>query len=82
MDINRLRWACRRGMLEVDLVLLPFLENEYASLPDAQKVLFERLLDCEDQDLFSWFLKKSEPEDPEIKEIVDIVNSKTGLKVE
>ncbi|WNO08024.1 succinate dehydrogenase assembly factor 2 [Teredinibacter sp. KSP-S5-2] len=82
MDINRLRWACRRGMLEVDLVLLPFLENEYASLPDAQKVLFERLLECEDQDLFSWFLKKSDPEDPEIKEIVAIVNSKTGLKVE
>lgn len=73
MEINRLRWACRRGMLELDLVLLPFLENTYESLSDDHKALFEQLLECEDQDMFGWFLHRVDPEDPEIKTIVDII---------
>ena len=32
MDTNRLKWATRRGMLELDLILLPFLENVYPTL--------------------------------------------------
>lgn len=82
MDINRLRWASRRGMLELDLILLPFLENVYPGLSDEHKVLYERLLDSEDQDMFGWFLHRVEPEDPEIKVIVDIVRDNTGLKVD
>lgn len=79
MDINRLRWACRRGILEVDLVLLPFLENEFAGLSEVHQKLFEQLLESEDQDLFNWFLKKGAPEDPELQIIVKIVNDRTGI---
>lgn len=61
MDINRLRWACRRGMLELDLVLLPFLENVFLTLSEEKQVLFEKLLESEDQDLFNWFLKNLTP---------------------
>lgn len=80
MDINRLRWASRRGMLELDLVLLPFLENHYPSLNADDQVLFQHLLESEDQDLFSWFLRKGEPEDPDIRRIVQIILSHTGLQ--
>ncbi len=80
MDINRLRWGCRRGILEVDLVLVPFLENEYLGLSEEHKQLFEQLLECEDQDLFAWFLKKDEPATPELHTIVKIINDKTGIK--
>jgi len=82
MDRNRLFWASRRGMLELDLVLLPFLENVYESLPQEDKERYWAMLDSEDQDMFAWFLHRKDPEDPELKRIVDIVRANTGMKNE
>lgn len=80
MDMHRLRWASRRGMLELDLVLLPFVENIYETLSESDKLLFDKLLDCEDTELFNWFLEKGKPETPELQKIVRIVLDNTGLK--
>lgn len=82
MNSNRLRWACRRGMLELDLILLPFLDNVFPSLTDENKALFEKLLTSEDQDLFSWFMHRIEPDDSDLKVIVDLIRDNTGIKVE
>ena len=52
MDINnkaRIHWACRRGMRELDISIMPFFEYEYDSLNDADKALFIRLLECDDR---------------------------------
>lgn len=73
MDRNRLFWASRRGMLELDLILQPFLEQIYPGLEDADKERYQRLLDSEDQDLFSWFLRREDPADPELLKIVQII---------
>lgn len=73
MDRNRLFWASRRGMLELDLILLPFLEKIYPSLETEDQQRFQKLLDSEDQDLFAWFLRREEPEDEELKKIVKII---------
>lgn len=81
MEYNRLLWASRRGMLELDLVLQPFLENHYASLSQENKARFWRLLEAEDQDLFVWFMRRSEPEDEDLRQIVQVVNDHTGLGV-
>ncbi len=75
MDINRLRWAIRRGMLELDLIFQPFLEKTYPSLADSEQALFIQLLECEDQDLFKWFLRSEDPADPELKKIVNIIRA-------
>ena len=80
MEINRLRWAIRRGMLELDLVFQPFLENIYPTLPEQDQTLFIQLLECEDQELFKWFLKSEKPADPDLKRIVEIINRNTGLQ--
>ena len=80
MDINRLKWASRRGMLELDLVLLPFLENIYPTLPEDDQDLFVKLLESEDQDLFNWFLRKSDPIDEDLLRIVTIIRDNTGLQ--
>lgn len=82
MDRNRIFWASRRGMLELDLVFLPFLENVYEGLAQEDKERYWALLDCEDQDLFAWFLKRHDPEDPELMKIVQIIRDNTGMKVE
>ena len=62
---NRLCWHSRRGMLELDLVLGPFVKECYPGLPADDQLRYERLLECEDQDLFSWFLGRVTPEDEE-----------------
>jgi len=82
MDLNRLRWAARRGMLELDLILAPFVENVYSTLPPEEQALFEKLLECEDQDMFNWFLQKGEPDEADIRQIVKIVRNNTGLQPE
>lgn len=73
MELNRLRWAARRGMLELDLILSPFVEHGYSDLSPEDQQKFERLLECEDQDLFNWFLNKATPESDEMKAIVNLV---------
>lgn len=80
MDRNRLFWSSRRGMLELDLVLLPFLDNVYDSLPQEDKERYWRLMDEQDQDLFAWFLKRENPADPDLLKIVEIVRANTGLQ--
>lgn len=74
-EINRLLWQGRRGMLELDLILKPFLEQFYKTLGDDDRALYERLLENEDQDLFKWFLGKEQPEDEGLRHIVDVIIS-------
>ena len=75
MEYNRLRWASRRGMLELDLILMPFVEHAYPLLDPATQESYARLLECEDQDLFAWFLHRQEPDDETLRPIVDTVRS-------
>jgi antitoxin CptB len=65
-----MRWAARRGMLELDLVLEPFVRVRYEQLGDADRERFARLLECEDQDLFAWLLQRGQPDEEELVDIV------------
>lgn len=81
-ELNRMRWATRRGMLELDLVLEPFVSSRYSLLSEADRAVFQRLMLCEDQDLFGWFLRRGQPDDEElrdiVKQILDFTVSGTG----
>ncbi|GGW86035.1 FAD assembly factor SdhE [Alteromonas halophila] len=71
----RLKWACRRGMLELDVLLLPFVEEAFNNLDEQQKETFERLLTCDDPDLYAWFMGHQKCEDPQLAAMVShIVN--------
>ena len=72
-EINRMRWAARRGMLELDLVLEPFVAACYADLDERDRERFQQLMICEDQDLFGWFLGREQPRDEELAVIVSKV---------
>lgn len=73
--LKRLMWHSRRGMLELDLVLMPFLEKYYATVSEEDQDLYETLLEEEDQDLFKWFLGKEQPEDESLRHIVNVIIS-------
>ena len=73
MDINskaRIHWACRRGMRELDISIMPFFEHEYDSLSDDEKRIFIRLLECDDPDLFNWLMNHGKPADAELEMMV------------
>lgn len=72
-DIRRLTWHSRRGMLELDVILLPFTEHKYRNLSAEDKLLYRKMIDCEDTDLFDWFMEKSVCPDPDINRMVNIV---------
>ena len=72
-DINRLRWHCRRGMLELDVLLGPFLEDRFRGLALEDQQRFETLIAGEDQDIFSWMMRNTVPDDVDLKRIVDII---------
>jgi antitoxin CptB len=69
-ELSRMRWAARRGMLELDLVLEPFVKAQYARLSAPDRKRFQQLMLCEDQDLFTWFMQREQPGDEELAGIV------------
>lgn len=77
---NKLFWGSRRGMLELDLVLLPFAETVFPALDPEDQQRYWRLLEEQDQDLFAWFLRRSDPEDEDLLKIVNIVRANTGIQ--
>ena len=72
-ELNRLFWHSRRGMLELDVLLVPFLKEAYPNLSEEDQQRYQRLLECEDTDMFQWFMQKSVPEDPDLARIVKVI---------
>ncbi len=71
--VKHLYWGCRRGMLELDLLLIPFFENCYSTLNPEQQQSFEALLDCTDPELFSWLMGTSEPIEGHLRKVVHLI---------
>ncbi len=67
---DKIYWHSRRGMLELDLLLMPFAREVYETLPAKDQLLYTELLEEEDQDLWSWLMERAEPSRPEFKTII------------
>ncbi|WP_144210186.1 FAD assembly factor SdhE [Shewanella donghaensis] len=76
MNIARVRWACRRGMLELDVLFQPFVNEKYAALSDKDKQTFIDLLACEDPELFAWFMGHEVCPNEEMREMVVMVRGR------
>ena len=76
--MSELRWQCRRGMLELDLLLNGFLETQYSQLDATQRENFVTLLSYPDQTLYELLMDKMASSNPAIARIVqNIRNSAT-----
>ncbi|MDF1655243.1 MAG: succinate dehydrogenase assembly factor 2 [Coxiellaceae bacterium] len=60
---KRLRWKCRRGILELDIFLNKVLDTDYPQFSEAQREAFDEFLTTNDQLMIDWVLKKKQPED-------------------
>jgi len=71
----RLTWHCRRGMLELDLILQSFLETRLDQLTDKEIKAFDSLLSNTDPELFAWLMGHEVPQDKELSNIVTIIRN-------
>jgi len=70
---KRLWWHSRRGMRELDLLLLPFLDEAYDDLSSEDQAKYRKLLDVEDPELFKWFMQTARSSDADLQSIVDMI---------
>ena len=71
VERNRLVWRCRRGILELDLLLRGFLEDGYEQMDEDGQGGFVKLLELPDQELFEYLLEQKNPKDGEIASVVE-----------
>lgn len=69
-DAKEVYWHSRRGMLELDLMLVPFVEQQYEQMSEADKAIYRDLLTGEDTDIFAWLMLRSRPESDDINDMV------------
>lgn len=77
---SRLLWACRRGMLELDILLARFCERGLDELKPEECVVFEALLHTPDPELLSWLMGYESPQDKAFADVVSRIQSYLDLK--
>lgn len=71
MADGKLRWQCRRGMRELDDLLMTWLDERYDSADATQKQAFEALLALPDPQIAAYLLQKESPESRSLGLIVE-----------
>ncbi len=74
-EVSRLRWRCRRGMKELDVVLTAWLDRHYDSASEAERAHFLELLDMDDPDLAGLLLAGQSSDNPERDRVVQSIRS-------
>ncbi len=69
-DLNKLRWRCQRGTLELDVIFRRFLVQQYNQATVEEQQAFCRLLELEDNLLLHYFIEGKEPENAALKALV------------
>lgn len=74
---SRLRWFCRRGTRELDVLLTRFLDDGYAVSPPEVQRAFERLLDWPDPELYDCLIGRATTGDAELDDVVARIREST-----
>jgi antitoxin CptB len=74
-ESDRIRWQCRRGLLELDLALAAFLDRHWDRLEAEQVEILGELLAQPDNDLLDLVMGRAEPADPRQQALVDLLRA-------
>lgn len=75
LELQKLRWRSRRGMRELDQLMERYLAGRWLEADDAERAVFDRLLACEDDRLWRWFLGYETAEDADLHAIVERIRA-------
>ena len=70
---KKILWQCRRGLWELDAILIPFVERNFDHLDSENKTLFTELLSYEDIEVFDLLVNKINPKDKKMKPLVELI---------
>ena len=70
-ELGRLRWRSRRGMRELDQVCDRYLTHAWPTDSEAQRAVFLRMLDCEDDKLWRWVMGYDTCADAELAAFIE-----------
>ncbi len=68
--MSRLRWHCRRGMRELDVLLMRYFEELYPVSSQSQQQAFEALLEYQDPVILAYLTGTEHPDRPEIADVI------------
>ena len=74
-ELDRIRWRCRRGMLELDIVLQGFVDKHYVQLNKAELKHFNTLLSLPDHDLWDMITSKKQVEDIKLRPVLKLLQT-------
>ena len=74
-ELRRIRWRCRRGLLENDLVLERFLERHGSELEGERLRAFQALLEYSDPDLWDLLNGRAQCDDPALSRVVELLRT-------
>ncbi|HXV10240.1 MAG TPA: succinate dehydrogenase assembly factor 2 [Burkholderiales bacterium] len=74
-EADRVRWHCRRGLLELDLILGRFMDRHYEGLDEDARAAFRELLERPDNDLLDWALGRGAPPEARYRRVVDLLRA-------
>ncbi len=72
---KRAYWASRRGMLELDIILKQFIDQQYDQLTTSQQTDITYLLHADDPDIFTWLMGYGQPKDEKLKRAVELIRT-------
>ena len=70
-NLSRLRWLCRRGMKELDVLMTRYLDEYYETASEADQQHFVELLDWQDPELFSVMVGRTTADDENMQAFID-----------
>lgn len=74
-QMGKLRWRCRRGMKELDLLTLAYLERHYPTAPAEERQAFAELLELQDPLLMSYMVGRETPADATTARVVGVMRT-------
>ena len=74
-NLSRVRWQCRRGMLELDVILQRFYDARYHQLSESLQQSFSVLLQQDDPLLYDWLIAEIPCNDTLLQPVIDLVKS-------
>jgi antitoxin CptB len=69
-ELARLRWRCRRGMRELDQLLVRYLDRDFAGASSRERAAFRELLDLPDPELFGYLVGREQPSNPQWRDLL------------
>ncbi len=74
-EIGKLRWRCRRGMKELDLLLTRYVDEQYGRAAADEQAAFRGLLELQDPTIYDYVLGRDVPTDPALLSLLEHITS-------